>query len=53
MSIKIKVSYQDPEELNGLLRILRPIIQSLSLAKEQKGKYKRAYITVKPIKKEH
>lgn len=44
MSVKIKVSYEQPEELQRVLKCLRPVIKSYKVAKEQKGKYRRVYI---------
>lgn len=42
MSIKIKVSYETPEELQEILKRLRPF-RSYKL-QPSKGKYNRAYI---------
>lgn len=44
MSVRIKVSYTDDEELMEVLRILSPMIRSYKIAKHQKGVFKRAYI---------
>lgn len=44
--IKLKVSYEHPEELEWLIKLLQPNILSYKLAAVQKGKYKRAYITI-------
>lgn len=44
--IKLKVSYERPEELKGLIKLLEPRITSYKLAAVQKGQYKRAYITL-------
>lgn len=43
MSVKIKVSYTDDQELDGVVRLLHPIIKSWKTQPAQ-GKYKRAYI---------
>lgn len=43
MSVKIKVSYTDDDELAGVIRLLSPIVKSWK-AKPPQGKYKRAYI---------
>lgn len=44
MSVMIKVSYQQPQELQEVLKLLHPVIKSYKLAKTQEGQYKRAYI---------
>ena len=43
MSVKIRVSYTDEEELAGVIRLLSPVVRSWK-AKPPQGKYKRAYI---------
>ncbi len=57
MSIKIKVSYESPQELQEVLERLKPILLSCKVQKTQNGRYKRAYIHVqtdeKPIEKCH
>lgn len=45
--IKIRVSYNTAEELEKVLKILKPIISSYKTAKVQKGANKRAYIEIK------
>lgn len=49
MSVKIKVSYERPDELQEVLKRLSPVIQSHKLPKEQTGRYKRAYIVLRSI----
>lgn len=44
MSIKIKVSYESPQELQEILKRLEPMLLSYKVSKEQEGRYKRAYI---------
>lgn len=43
MSIKIRVSYTDEEELAGVIRLLSPLGKKWKVAKKQKGPYKKAY----------
>lgn len=43
MSVKIRVSYTDDEELAGVIRLLSPLGKKWKVAKNQKGKYKKAY----------
>lgn len=47
--IKLKVSYERSEELTALIQLLEPRILSYKLAAVQKGRYKRAYITLNLI----
>ncbi|MDO5540870.1 MAG: hypothetical protein Q4F83_12515 [Eubacteriales bacterium] len=47
MSVKIKVSYQTPQELESILKLLRPAIKSAKIKKGQQGAYKKAYIEIK------
>lgn len=44
MSVKIRVSYTEDEELAGVIRLLSPQMISYKVARQQQGKYKRAYI---------
>ena len=45
--IKIKISYQNAQELHTVLRLLHPVIKSCKLAKEPRGEYKKAYVILK------
>lgn len=47
MSVKIRVSYTDDEEITGVIRLLSPAVKSWKVAKRQKGQYKLAYIDMK------
>ena len=42
MSIKIKVSYTDDQDLAGVIRLLSPVVKRWK-KQPAKGKYKRAY----------
>lgn len=46
MSVKIRVSYTDDEEITGVIRLLFPAVKSWKV-KPQKGRYKLAYIDMK------
>lgn len=46
MSVKIRVSYQENEELQQVLKLLRPVIKSTKVKKEQQGPFKKAYIDI-------
>lgn len=47
MSIKIKVSYENSQELQEVLKRLKPILLSCRVSKTQNGRYKKAYIILK------
>ena len=47
MSVKIKVSYESPEELQEVLERLAPMVQKCKASKGQEGQYKKAYIVLK------
>lgn len=47
MSVKIKVSYQRPDELRRLLAKLGPDVEFWKVAKNREGKYQKAYIILK------
>lgn len=44
MSVKIKVSYQRPDELRRLLAKLGPDVESWKIAKNREGQFLKAYI---------
>lgn len=44
MSVKIKVSYTEDEELCNVLKRLSPDVRACKIAKKQAGKYKRAFV---------
>ena len=46
MSVKIKVSYEEEEELREIIHLLEPKIKSWRKAKKQKGEFKRVYIDI-------
>jgi len=47
LSIKVKVSYESPQELQEVLKRLEPILLSCKVPKGQEGRYKKAYIILK------
>ena len=47
MGVKIKVSYQTPQELQAVIKLLHPAVKSCKVSKEQRGEYKRAYVVLK------
>lgn len=44
--IKIKISYQTPQELENILKLLHPAIKSAKIKQGQQGAYKKAYIEI-------
>lgn len=47
MSVKIKVSYESPHELQKVLERLGSMVQKYKTSKEYKGQFKKAYIVLK------
>lgn len=41
---KVRVSYERPQELHAVIKLLNPIIKSCRAEKGGKGRYKRAYL---------
>lgn len=46
MAVKVRVSYEQPQELHTVLSLLHPIIQSYKTEKGENGRYKKAYLEV-------
>ena len=49
MSVKIRVSYVDEEELQEGMKRLGLLIQSYKIPKQQSGRYHKAYIVLKEL----
>lgn len=47
MSVKIKVSYERPEELREILRLLRPKVKRWKASGSREGRFLKAYIELK------
>lgn len=47
MAVKVRVSYEKPQELHTVLKLLKPITKSCKADKGKNGQYKRAYLEVK------
>ena len=45
--VKIKVSYEDPEELRRILERLRPDVKSWKVSRNREGRFLKAYIFLK------
>lgn len=50
MSMRIKISYESPQELQEVLKRLGSMVQSYRVPKRQKKTYKRAYIVLENTK---
>lgn len=46
MSVKIKISYEHPEELKAVLRRLAPVVKCCRISRKQEGRFKRAYVEI-------
>lgn len=49
VTVKIKISYQEQEELNKVVKCLQPLGIELKIAKRQNSQFKNAYINLKKI----
>lgn len=47
LSVKIKVSFTNEKELQGILNLLQPITKKFKISENQAGEHKNAYIEVK------
>ena len=45
--VKIKVSYEDPEELRRILERLRPDVKNWKVSRNREGRFLKAYIFLK------
>ena len=48
MSVKVKISYEKPQELHAVLELLQPVMKSYKTANSDQGPYKRAYVEIVP-----
>lgn len=46
MAVKVRISYEKPQELHTVTEMLKPIIKSCKAEKGENGRYKRAYLEV-------
>ena len=46
MAVKVKISYEKPQELHTVLKLLKPITKSCKAEKGGNGRYRRAYLEV-------
>jgi hypothetical protein len=43
MSVKIRISFTEDEELAGVIRLLSPVLKSYKVSGKREGKYRNAY----------
>lgn len=46
MAVKVRVSYEKPQELHAVTEMLKPVIKSCKAEKGGNGRYKKAYLEV-------
>ena len=46
MAVKVRISYEKPQELHTVTEMLKPIIKSCKADKGENGRYKKAYLEV-------
>lgn len=46
MAVKVRISYEKPQELHIVLKLLKPIVKSCKADKGENGRYRRAYLEV-------
>lgn len=44
--VKLKISYENMDELTKVINLLGQVVKDMKISHEQKGKYKRAYISL-------
>ena len=47
MAVKVRISYEKPQELHTVTELLKPILKSCKADKGENGRYKRAYLEIK------
>lgn len=45
--VKIKISYNTPDELKTVLKQLEPIVKACRVSRTETGQYKKAYLELK------
>lgn len=48
MSVKIRISYTEEEELAGVIRLLSPSLKSYKVSGKREGKHRNAYADLRP-----
>ena len=48
MSVKIRISFTEDEELAGVIRLLSPALKSCKVSRKKEGKHRNAYADLRP-----
>ena len=51
MAVKVRVSYEKPQELHTVTELLKPILKSCKADKGENGRFKKAYLEVNKSEK--
>lgn len=46
MGVKVRVSYEEPQQLRVVTELLKPVMKSCKADKGENGRYKKAYLNV-------
>ncbi len=46
MAVKVRISYEKPQELHTVMKLLQPIVKSCKVRKSGNELYKKAYLDV-------
>ena len=46
MAVKVRVSYEKPQELHVVTELLKPVIKSYKADKGENGRFKKAYLEI-------
>ena len=52
MSVKIKISYERPDELHIVIKQLQPMIKTCKISGKQEGRFQRAYADLGDVDKD-
>lgn len=47
LAVKIKISYEHPEELQRILKQLQPDVKHWKVSRNREGRFRKAYIFIK------
>lgn len=50
MSVRIKISYTDEQELAGVIRLLSPMLKGYKVSRSKQGRYKKAYADLEVLR---
>lgn len=49
MAAKVRISYEKPQELDKVLKLLQPVVKSCKADKGKDGQYKKAYVELRDL----